>query len=141
MLSDCQPISSTQSSPVCTRDRSRSSLEIQLSCWTQRLLIEYCVSLIDLYVWFIPQVLLYGIPQSAPMDDQELVEPLVTGIDRAFLERHSQDEDLLEWLLVSAGVVCMASVKRFVEPNRAMLYMFYCNYISIILRQSSTGKP
>ena len=35
MLSDCQPISSAQSSPVCAWDCSQSSFAIQLSCWTQ----------------------------------------------------------------------------------------------------------
>ena len=35
VFSDCQPISSAQSSPVYARDPSWSSLAIQSSCWTQ----------------------------------------------------------------------------------------------------------
>ena len=37
-FSDCQPISSVQSSPVYAGDPSRSSLAIQSSCWTQALI-------------------------------------------------------------------------------------------------------
>lgn len=78
-----------------------------------------------------PQVSSDGIPQYAQMNDQEVAEQLVTGIDSAFLARHSQDGDLFEWLQASAGASCMASIINFVERNRSMPYMFYCNYVNI----------
>ncbi|XP_020624903.1 uncharacterized protein LOC110062371 [Orbicella faveolata] len=56
-----------------------------------------------------PQVSSDGIPQYAQMNDQEVAEQLVTGIDSAFLARHSQDGDLFEWLQASAGASCMVS--------------------------------
>ena len=43
VFSDCQPISAVQSSPVYARDRSRSSLAIQLSCWTQAFIFSASV--------------------------------------------------------------------------------------------------
>ena len=57
------------------------------------------------------------------MNDEEVAEGLFPGIDSTFLGKHSQDEDLLEWLLASKGASCMAiSMASFVEPNRTMLY-------------------
>ena len=55
-----------------------------------------------------------GIPQYAPMNDEEVAEPLVTGISSAFLARHSQDGGLLESLQASAGASYMASIISFV---------------------------
>lgn len=85
------------------------------------------LELISLFGVF-PQVSSYRIPQSALMNDQEVAELLVTGIDSAFLQRHSQDEALLEGLQASADASCMVSIISFVEPNRSMLH---CKNINI----------
>ena len=71
-----------------------------------------------------PLVLSNGIPQSGPMNDQEVADPLVTGIYNAFLGRHSQDEDLLEWLQASAGASCMASIIWLFLPKHKLELMF-----------------
>jgi len=72
------------------------------------LLCNVFLQLISLFGVF-PQVSSYRIPQSALMNDQEVAELLVTGIDSAFLQRHSQDEALLEGLQASADASCMVS--------------------------------
>lgn len=79
------------------------------------------LQLISLFGVF-PQVSSDGIPQSALMNDQEVAELLVTGIDSAFLQRHSQDEALLERLQASAHASCMVSI------------MLNCNNINISKR-------
>ena len=89
-----------------------------------------------------PQVSSDRIPQSAPMDDQEVAEPLVAGISSAFLERHSQDGGLLEWLhdQASVGASSRASVINLLSFNRAIPCMFYCNIINISRqRRSDSG--
>ena len=87
------------------------------------LLCTVFLQLICLFGVF-PQVSSDGIPQSALMNDQEVAELLVTGIDRAFLQRHSQDEALLEGLQASADASSMVSIIHvsFVEPNSSMLH-------------------
>ena len=87
------------------------------------LLCTVFLQLICLFGVF-PQVSSDGIPQSALMNDQEVAELLVTGIDCAFLQKHSQDEALLEGLQASADASCMVSIISFVGPNRSMLH---CN--------------
>ena len=70
------------------------------------------------------------------MNDEDVVQPLVqplVGISSAFLERHSQDEGLLEWLhdQASAGAPYRASNINLLSFNRAIPCMFYCNIINI----------
>lgn len=97
---------------------------VVLNVW---LLCTVFLRLICLFGVF-PQVSSDGIPQSALMNDQEFAELLVTGIDCAFLQRHSQDEALLEGLQASADASSMVSIISFVEPNSSMLH---CRNINI----------
>ena len=75
VCSDCPSISSTQSSPVYAQDRSRSSLAIQLSCWTQAfitpptlhvLLIFYLLPLSDRAVFRRPLAYICSIGNVIP---------------------------------------------------------------------------